>query len=214
MRYIVELFADKDELKRVTVTEEQANEIRRLQEDDMSGVVILNSTSVNIKAIKDIYPDKTYFDEKRNYAMNKKRSDMWTEFISSENLYIKQKAVEKAKREYYTRFMGLMLSVYGLKRVMGEGYVSPSTTDNDWVFTDAQKQARRNRFDQFIETLDRAEYFKKDLKRFFVDYFEKNPKRTWCPMRLWLESIGLPTSRFERIALRHDAQVEKVYERR
>lgn len=195
-----------------------SDDYRRIESDLLSGDDVIIKTGVgvfNSSQVLSVMPVKEEVDVKTPMT---NRQKMIEDFMRDEEEYRNETPVEKAKREYYIRFMGMILSVYGAKMVLGTDWQSPSTTEEawktgSWEFTEEQRQDRRRRFDRWVENSNYPTLWGKDLKNFLVEYFEINPNKSWCDLEEWWSVFiegKLPTSRFEKILMRHEVQVRSL----
>ncbi len=139
-----------------------------------------------------------------------RQDQVWQDFHFQEQEYVRQTFKEKAKRQYYACVLNLFVSAFGLKTVFGEDYCSPMLdhpfdSPKSFEFTSDQKQDRIDRFDKYM----RVKYPKLeiDLKKFFLEFFERNPKNSWSPLEQWREVIGVPTTRFDKLLTAHQRVV-------
>lgn len=183
------------------------------QADEM---VAINGSVFNARDVKSVTPysgdvatrikhDMSYRDEKK------------LEFLRQEEEYRGESSRDKAIREYYTRFMGMVLSAYGLKKVLGNDYVSPATAKeafgDGWEFTEEQRMDRRKRFDRWVENSNWPTLWGKDLKNFLVEYYEVNPDKSWCDLEEWWPIFvegKLPTTKFDKVLIAHEKQTQNL----
>lgn len=217
--YVVELYADKEggQVSNVYVSKKEAMDIKRLMEDGMAGSITLDDDMVNLSSIKGVFKRKGYDEVNRTEKNTTLYQKMYREFARAEAKYRLQSPVEKAQREYYTRFMGVILNGFGIREVFGEEYKSLSIEGmsliDGWGFTDEQRSERRALFDAWIAKSEHAELWNGEIKRFFVEYFTEHPDKSWCPYEVWVERFidgKAPHNYFEKILIRHDAQVDFV----
>lgn len=149
----------------------------------------VGGSTLRIRSIQRIDPIER---EKTGYSATVQRA--LQEFADAEAKYRKQGPREKAKCEYYSRFMWAYVHRIGFKQVFGA------------------RGNRKQQFDGFIKKQEQEGEVAKGLKNFFVEYFEKNQDKTWMPYQDWEGFLpGELPSYFEVIVKRHDDRVERFY---
>lgn len=191
------------------------NEYKAIEGDLLSGTESLVKTRLGVFNVSDVVTAFPMKNELNIGGAVSNRGEMKKDFLRSEEEYKKQSPKEKAKRDYYTRFMGMVLAVCGLPKVFGEDYSSPALTEEywktgSWRFTGEQRAERRKRFDRWVAKSDYATLWGRDMKNFFVEYFEKNPNKSWVDLDEWWPIFiegKLPTTRFDKMLIQHESQV-------
>jgi hypothetical protein len=197
--------------REIRLTDDKADQLEELLSSGRAkGMVKLNDQFVRISSIKHVY--RSGADPSYDMPYEEK---VRQQFYFEEQSYRRQTAQQKAEREYYSRFMHLVLSAFGIKKVFGEDYHSPMLdipfdsyeAHENFKFTPEQIKDRRRRLNEFVKGQGKEQEWGAELKKFFLDYFNQNPQSTWCPVDLWLPVLDIPTSLMERIVIRHDSLV-------
>lgn len=218
--YVISLIPDKDNINstnEIFITKAQYKYVSELLEKNAKGMLNFDGITVNTASIKEISFRKDSYQIARARNDKEHARKAWDDFRSDEAEYRGEAPKEKAKRDYYTRFMGMVLSAYGLKKVLGNDYVSPATAKeafgDGWEFTEEQRMDRRKRFDRWVENSNWPTLWGKDLKNFLVEYYEVNPDKSWCDLEEWWPFFvegKLPTTKFDKVLIAHEKQTQNL----
>lgn len=216
--YVAQLWAEDGQTSEVYLTKKQYDFVDSLVSNGEKGLVNIEGTMIATGAVKLLGKRKQAIrDYRRMQGDMRSKEQARMDFLRGEEEYRAESPREKAKREYYSRFMGMILACFGLKRVFGSDYESPANVptmdQGGWEFTGVQRQDRRRRFDAWVAQSDWSSLWGKDLKNFLVEYFEKNPNKSWCDLEEWWPIFvegKIPTTRFDRVLIAHDHQVRNI----
>lgn len=174
------------------------------EKEDRPGSIEIEGQIVKFPQITGVF--STSIPDKKNKMPY--QDQVRQDFQFQEQEYKNQSPKEKAIRQYYGIFMNLMVSAYGLPKVFGKNCHSPMLdhpfdSTEKFEFTKDQEQDRRIRFDNFMRSEKLRESLETELKVFFVEFFEGNPKNSWCPLGTWREFVNVPTTRFDKTLIAH-----------